>query len=98
FQRTSDLLVKEDKLSFFAIAYRLDGISASSKWREAATQQQLPSTKLFSSPVSTRDYGTTWKSVRLASTPGTGGTRSWNGTKLFVAVIPSKIPLGEPTG
>src|SRR5207253_1347738 len=23
-----------------------------------------------------RDYGATWKSVRLASTPGTGGTRS----------------------
>src|SRR5260370_11053737 len=39
-----------------------------------------------------------WNGVRLASTPGTGGTRSWKSTKPFVAVIPSKTPLGVPTG
>src|SRR5207245_10110458 len=45
-----------------------------------------------------QDYGTTWKRFRLASTPGTGGPRSWNSTSTLVAVIPSKIPLAEPTG
>src|SRR5205807_9618699 len=44
------------------------------KGRGTRARARVPSDAL--SQPEQRDYGATWKSVRLASTPGTGGTRS----------------------